>query len=408
MKALILVKVYDEINKKDVFEKVCEVEDYESFLWIPKYNDLGECEIYIQASSEYKDWFKIGNFIYRSTDDMFCEIKDVNIDNDDEKGSYLIATGKDCSDTLGDRIVRYETVFSGKPYEFIKLIIENNIIEGSIETRKINNFEFECNINNDDHINIVAFGEDLFTLIQSICKTYGYGFKLTYNLDEQKYKFILYQGESKCNKTDETYVEFSPDFANIVSSSYNENSEGYKNVCYVKYLPYNQTKNEDVKELKSVYDTSRYNKEPEGKDRKEICVDGTSVKKEMTVEELIAAVGEVSINGSEYRDASGNLVAKKIGEDKVKLENDTYFSLIETLAYNTLAEHNIKKEFNGIVDTQDSYVYKVDYNLGDIVKVIDDYGAKVNARIVEIMESDDIEDGHQVEPTFEYINEGGN
>jgi hypothetical protein len=62
------------------------------------------------------------------------------------------------------------------------------------------------------------------------------------------------------------------------------------------------------------------------------------------------------------------------------------------------------QSFEGDVDTVASYAYKVDYNLGDIVKVINEYGIEAEARITEIMESDDADNGFSVEPKFEYLN----
>ncbi len=75
--------------------------------------------------------------------------------------------------------------------------------------------------------------------------------------------------------------------------------------------------------------------------------------------------------------------------------------LLDNLALNKLAEHNKTQEFTGEVDTIDTYEYKTDYDLGDIVKVINEHGISSSARITEIMESDDDEDGHVIEPVFE-------
>ena len=77
--------------------------------------------------------------------------------------------------------------------------------------------------------------------------------------------------------------------------------------------------------------------------------------------------------------------------------------LIRRLAQNTLAERVKTLEFEGSVDTLDTYVYKNDYDLGDIVKVVNEYGIEAQAQIVSIIESEDNEDGYIVEPTFEYM-----
>ena len=48
------------------------------------------------------------------------------------------------------------------------------------------------------------------------------------------------------------------------------------------------------------------------------------------------------------------------------------------------------------------YKYKEDYNLGDIVNIVNEFGISINARITEIIESQD-DNGYTIEPTFENI-----
>ena len=66
-----------------------------------------------------------------------------------------------------------------------------------------------------------------------------------------------------------------------------------------------------------------------------------------------------------------------------------------------LAEHSVTTSFEGEVDSN-SYKYKTDYDLGDIVTVKNEYGITVNARITEVIETWDNE-GYTCEPKFEYL-----
>ena len=52
-----------------------------------------------------------------------------------------------------------------------------------------------------------------------------------------------------------------------------------------------------------------------------------------------------------------------------------------------------------------TFVYKTDYNLGDVVTVENEYGISVGARIVEVVEVDD-DNGYSVQPKFENTTEG--
>ena len=49
-----------------------------------------------------------------------------------------------------------------------------------------------------------------------------------------------------------------------------------------------------------------------------------------------------------------------------------------------------------------NFIYKTDYNLGDIVTIRNEYGFSVPARIVEVVEAFD-ENGYSIEPKFEYL-----
>lgn len=379
------------------YEKVGYVDDCESQLWIKRFADAGECEIYTPINSEMLSILKNGNYVYRTDDKMVCEIKELNETSDAENGPYIIAKGVDIVKLMSERIVRVPINMTTTPSAFItKLITDNFITDTESPNRVFPNLTVETQFTDTDTIMITAFTENIFDVIKITCEKYNIGFKMTFDLDTQTYKFIMYKGKSKSKITDDEYVIFSPENANIISSNYTENAVNYKNVAYVGY---NQS--EDEVKLYSVFIGDN---EPQGKDRKEIYVDGTSIKQEISFTELGQFYPNYTLkeDGKTYTDGNGNDIGVKSG-DKFKFNADTYYRLIRNLGYNTLVENNIKRDFQGVVDTTDSYVVGVDYDLGDIVKVIDDFGNIGEARITEIMESDDIDDGYVVEPTYKYI-----
>jgi len=69
-----------------------------------------------------------------------------------------------------------------------------------------------------------------------------------------------------------------------------------------------------------------------------------------------------------------------------------------------MAEYVTVTSFTGEIITGLSYEYKKDYNLGDIINIVNEYGISINARISEILENQD-ENGYTMEPTFENIEE---
>lgn len=386
------------------YNKLGVIDEAESILWNPKYNDVGECEIYIPCTEEYVSLLRRGNYIYRFDDDMFCKIEDFEIKTDVENGDYIVATATDICNILAGRIVRWQIVFSGTFGEFIQKVLNDNVINPPDQShRAIPHFTFDnSNLAEfSEKVEISAFTDDLLQLILTACKTYSIGFRVSFNMETRKLVFRLYRGKNKASPMGEEYIEFSPRFANILSSHYKEEEGNYKNVVYVGYKRAN--KDDETIYLLS-YPDNEY--DIKGEARREMYVDGTGTSREITYDELKQMFPNVSKSGSQYT-SEGTVVATSEGtgdDEKITVTDFTYMKLIRRLAQDALGERVMTQSFEGDVDTVDSYSYKVDYNLGDIVKVINEYGIEAEARITQIMESDDAENGFSVEPKFEYLN----
>jgi hypothetical protein len=200
----------------------------------------------------------------------------------------------------------------------------------------------------------------------------------------------LYKGKNKATTASEKYVEFSPDYANILSTNYYEDDSNYKNIAYVEY------QNEaGEKALLSMHNGST---EPTGENRREVYVDGTSTSRTITLEELQqlfpnvkkgegayyitengkqVKVATITVTESNFTTEDGEEV--NITTETLTVTDYTYLLLIRMLGQNALAEHVSVQSFSGAVDTVDTYEYKTDYDLGDIVKVANEYGIEATA-----------------------------
>lgn len=390
------------------YEKVGMIDEAESVLWNKKYNDAGYCEIYVPCSAEMFSLLASGNYVYRYDDDMFCKIETPEIETDVENGDYIISTANDIAKViLSGRIVRWNVVYSGTVLGFVEKLLNDNVINPAQSQRKIANFSLyqmtaEERAQFTERIDVSAFTDDLYALIQTTCKTFNYGFRVFYNMETKRLVFRLFKGKNKASADGGEYVEFSPTFSNILSSHYKEDESNFKNVAYVGYKGA-----DDAVYLLSVHDGMDDGlPEPTGESRKEVYVDATGTSKDITLDELELLFGSVTKTGDTYYNSAGIAVAtsdKSGEEEKITVTEYTYLLLIRSAGNNKLAEHRRAQEFEGAVDTIDTYQYKTDYDIGDIVKVKNEYGIEADARIVEIMESDDSEDGYSVEPVFEYL-----
>lgn len=407
------------------YEIVGMIDETESVLWQKRYNDAGQCEIYVPCSAEMFSLLSRGNYVFRYDDDMFCKIETPEIEEDVENGDYIISTANDITKViLSGRIVRWNIVYSGTVLAFLEKLVNDNVISPAQSQRRIPNFSLYKMTAAEraeftERIEVTAFTDDLYSLIQTTCKTYGYGFKVFYNIETQKLVFRVYKGKNKASENGDEYVEFSPTYANILTSHYKEDESNYKNLAYVSY----KAEDESV-HLLSVYDgQSNGQPEPQGEERREISVDATGTSRDITLDELKLLFPDVTKTTSTVTEenkqkyysvynSNGVAVATswqdvptddKETEEKITVTDSTYLMFVRNAGVNALEQHRRTQEFTGEVDTIDTYEYKRDYDIGDIVKVKNKYGISADARISEIMESEDNDNGRVIEPVFEYL-----
>lgn len=391
------------------YEIIGVVDTYESALWMPKYNDVGECEIYVPCDNEYLSLLQRGYYIYRYDDEMLCKIECVEIQTDVEKGDFLVCTGVDIATILSGRVIQSQTVFAGKVVEFIEKLLNDNVINAFEASRLIPKFRIDTSNFDEfaDTIETSVFGEDLLQRIMTTCKSYNFGFRVRYDIVNGYLVFRLYRGKNRATTDSVEYVEFSPRFANIISSNYKEDDRNYKNVACVNY----KDADEQTKVM-WVY----VGEEPRFEERREVYVDATNINRSVTYEELIEmfpTVRKDTAKSTYYITTGGKTVVvanyEISGEDSetketITITDYTVEILARSIGVSALSQTRPVREYTGTVDTIDTYEYKTNYNLGDVVKVINEYGIEAEARITEIMESNDNDNGYVVEPKFEYLN----
>ena len=86
---------------------------------------------------------------------------------------------------------------------------------------------------------------------------------------------------------------------------------------------------------------------------------------------------------------------------------DKYRALADTRVNETLANHGQNVAFDGKVVFSESFEYGVDYKLGDIVTMENEYGASETLRVVEVIESLD-SNGYIITPVLKGVTETTN
>ena len=200
-------------------------------------------------------------------------------------------------------------------------------------------------------------GAGLLETWQEICAAYGLGFRaVTDNHSIITPRLEILEGANRSEgQAANSPVIFSAEFENLISSNYVLDTANFKNVALVAG-------------------------EGEGKNRKTVTLGGASglARREVFVDARDLSSNEGEISEADY---SAQLSAR--GAEKI-------------------AEQQITELFDGEIDTANTFILDVDYTLGDIVTVENEYGIRKNVRVSAIMEAWDSE-GYSAIPTFENV-----
>jgi hypothetical protein len=337
--------------KNKSFETIALIDEYTSVIWTKRYFTCGDFELYLPVTSKLLEILAIGNYVYRLDDDEVMVIEKIEITTDAETGNYLIVSGRSLGSIIGRRIVWNMTSFDMPVGDIIKYLLNANVINPTITERKIDNFSFIDNTSSSQKIQKQITGDNLLTAIETLCTTYGYGWKV--KLIDNSFEFELYEGTDRSyNQAANPYVVFSPEFDNLINSKYNLDSTTFANVALVA------GEGEGVaRKRQSVGNAS-------GLDRYEIYVEANDM----------STNSEETISASQYE-----TMLKERGLEK-------------------LAEATATEAFEG--DVESTYAYKTDWNIGDIVQIENEFGITATSRIIEVIEAEDAS-GHKIIPTFE-------
>lgn len=375
----------NELKKKYI------IDTYSSAIWAKRYNDIGDCELVISASIENFRKIKECKYIARNDDDMVCKIKKVELQTDEENGDQLILTGKDITDILNQRIVIKQTNFNGLVEDYIRTLINDSIIKPTNTDRKIKNFNLANKKGFTETIREQVTYDNVGDKIQKLCKQYGWGYKVTIN--NGSFIFALYKGSDISE-----YITFSHNYDNISTTDYSKDDSNIKNVALVA------GEGEGVARKTITIGNGI------GIDRHELYVDARDISSEIDYDELLTNYPngkEKVINNVIYYQVNGINIAILTKNDageitNVQLCNNIYMENLKNTGYEKMSEYTSITSFAGEIIVGMSYKYKEDYNLGDIVNIVNEYGISINVRISEVIENQD-DNGYTMEPTFENI-----
>lgn len=345
------------------FETVAVIDAYESLIWTDRYNTYGDFELYCPMDTSLLTFLKQDNYLWLRDSEHTMIIEDISIDSDTEDGNHLVVTGRSLESILERRIVWGYKVLTGNLQNAIQTLLNESVINPSDLDRKIDGFSF---VPSDDPkitsltIDAQYFGEELYSIIKDLCEENNIGFKLVLT-EDNTFEFSLYAGVDRSYaQNDNPYVVFSPNFDNIINSNYYSSNATLKNVTLV-------------------------GGDGEGAERKTVTVgSGTGlIRRELFTEGRIAAT---TVDGEELT------------------ESEIESQMIE-LGKKALSERGMTTAFEGEVETNKPFEYGVDFFIGDVIQLQNEYEIEGPAYISELVFSVN-ESGRSVYPTFKTMPEG--
>lgn len=342
------------------------VDEYVSCIWRPSYSDIGDFELYVGASRKLLDLLQINRYLVRSSDinidnqdkvtySKVMIIKNIELITDVENGDFLSITGRELKFILSQRIVWSQTNLTDSAESAIRTLVTENAIQPTDNKRVIPNLMLGAGAGLTDTIEKQVTGDNLASTIVEIATAYNYGWDIF--IYDGKLIFIIYTGlDRSYNQTDRPYVVFSDSFENLYNTDYQVETEEYAN-------------------------TTLIGGEGEG------------------IERVYTSVGDSNTGLSRFetftdaRDLSSN----KGSEDEIP--QSQYLALLKERGKENLASLAYTEGFSGEVLSDVAFKYGTDFDLGDVVTVINEYGISKNVRVLSAIESED-ESGTKLLPQF--------
>ena len=425
-------------------EPIGLIDTYKSLIWANRYSEIGDCELYLEASQDNISLLQKGNYLMRQDDDMVCRIRKIEIDTNAEEGNYLTVTATDVKDFLDQRIIWSTMTCDGNLEDFIRSIVQNTLITPALTGRQLtkqngNQLLYLGNKANFSDVTTEQVSyKNVGEKVRDYCQTYKWGYRVV--LNNENLWFQLYKGTDRSDS-----VFFSDQYENLSSTAYIDDDTNLGNVALVG------GEGEGPFRSRNVFGYA------EGTERYELFVDAKDIARTITWAELTdmypttdeggqgyisgsASAGYtykmnyiniqivdsdqltwlqtnlpggtvITVAGNQFYQAYNATIATLVSDSpsddsSVVLQDIIYSLYLLNRGAEAVAEYGNVVSFEGSIIPDVTFVYKQDYFLGDIVTVENEYGFEANARIVEVVEVND-DTGYSIEPKFEYISQEG-
>ena len=226
------------------------IEGFQSFIWTERYSDLGDFQIVTKSTLFNKTLLRTGVWIGMKESDRIMKIESVNDKTEDDGKKNLIITGRSFESILQDRVAmpllgdltttpKWE--ITGTPIEIAQYIFDQICVLCVLDPNDTIPFYTPGTLlppggipEPNEIVTITFDPSDVFNNIKQICDIWLLGFRFVKNGDAGEIYFEIYTGTDRTSgQTDIPAVIFSPDLESFDKTSVLSSIAAQKTVAYV-------------------------------------------------------------------------------------------------------------------------------------------------------------------------------
>lgn len=357
------LKIFEVAN--DSIVNVAEIDEFTSMVWPGSWVGQAKVEIWAQITEKVKKFLVPGKWVWAGGDSVM-QITHAEKKYDDNGVETYYVYGYTAEFLLEKRVVKgvYEAL-QKDPVSIMHEVVSLNCINPSDSKRKYPFLEASEDELFGQLIDYQVTGNTVSYVLSEICDSTGLGYGITFDARNKALKFGVKQGvDRSINQSEVEPVVLSTDLEDIISSSYYYDSQDDRNVAVVNGK-FSMTL------VKKVL----------------VIENGEVVEKEISVNKeynMIVDSGDVERAGFERAEIfeSGEDITIDVeeaisAEEESKYENiytSQLSSLLKQRGIDSLADWKVIENFDADIRVSGNhqYVFGVDYDIGDVITVIDE------------------------------------
>lgn len=316
------------------------VESFEYLRWTRRYSQCGSFELKAIATQENTALLKEGNIIWKNDDEEAGIIEHLELSQTEHE--IITVSGRFATAFLARRILWQTEILSGDLSACVEQLINNNLINPTDTARQITGLSFSSP-NLGIPVSTQISYRNLMDSVTELCVASDIGIKTVFTPATGIFTVTLYNGAN-------SQAVFSKEYENLTEQIYTESVADYANTALI-------------------------GGEGEGADRTFVAITSGSGETRR----------EIFVDAKDLR-------AEDFGID--------YVNTLTFRGQSKLNEQAIRYTFDTSVNPHGNLTYKIDFDLGQTVKVISKaWGVSMTTRITEIEEIYDA-DGQSISVVF--------